>query len=132
MKKIISTFLFFTTFGLCYSQTIHVTNSTGQILGFGVQTTKSTPNICPPDPFASSPTYYILPDVETEISLGPPSDPVIRPYRMGCFYYSGPGVVGTPSWQINTCWNPSCVMNAGSYIITITSCEDLDTYITIE
>ena len=131
MKKIISTFLFFTLYGLCYSQTIYVTNLTGQNLEFGVQTTKSTPNICPPDPFESLSSFYI-PAVggPTAISLG--SDPEIRPYRMGCFYYSGPGVVGTPSWQINTCWNPSCVMNAGSYIITITSCEDLDTYITIE
>lgn len=137
MKQFILTFLFCATLGWSFSQDcrVHVTNTTGQDLAFGVQSTTNTLNVCPTGPFTSvGPIFIPSGGGTTIILLGTvvPGDPPIRPYRLGCYYVSGPGMPGTTSWQISTCWSFVCpITNSGSYTITVTSCGDYDTFVTI-
>jgi hypothetical protein len=137
MKQFILTFLFCATLGLGFSQpcNVHVTNTTGQNLAFGVQSTTNTLNVCPTGSFTSVGPIFIPSGVgTTTVLLGSvtPGDPPIRPYRLGCYYVSGPGMPGTTSWQISTCWSFVCsITNSGSYTITVTSCSDYDTFVTI-
>lgn len=137
MKQFILTFLFCATLGWSFSQDcrVHVTNTTGQNLAFGVQSTTNTLNVCPTGPFTSvGPIFIPSGGGTTIVLLGTvtPGDPPIRPYRLGCYYVSGPGIPGTTSWQISTCWSFVCpITNSGSYTITVTSCGDYDTFVTI-
>jgi hypothetical protein len=142
MKQFILTFLCCATLGLSFSQlscNVHVTNTTGQNLAFGVQSTTNTLNVCPTGPFTSVGPIFIPIDAgvvgpATIVLLGTviaPAPP-IRAYRLGCYYISGPGIPGSSSWQISTCWSYVCpITNAGDYTITVTSCSDYDTFVTI-
>ena len=137
MKQFILTFLFCATLGWSFSQDcrVHVTNTTGQNLAFGVQSTTNTLNVCPTDSFTSVGPIFIPSGVGTTIVLlgsVTPGDPPIRPYRLGCYYVSGPGIPGSSSWQISTCWSFVCpITSTGDYTITVTSCGDYDTFVTI-
>ena len=61
MKQFILTFLFCATLGLGFSQpcNVHVTNTTGQDLAFGVQSTTNTLNVCPTGSFTSVGPIFI-------------------------------------------------------------------------
>lgn len=137
MRNALLTFLFAVgvmaySFGQYPNCTLYVTNTTGHDLGVGVQTTKNTFATCPSS-WASLSTFYVPAGaVNYPISLGVAISPAppIRPFRVGCFNMTNPSISG---WQINTCWNPSCVANdATYYTIDYTLCtDDYETYVTI-
>lgn len=138
MKKIIAFFAFIITSSIALAQypncTVYVTNTTSHDLAVGVQTTTNTPNVCATGPFSTGPFMVPAGAVNMPISLGvaPLPAPAIRPFRVGCFWVAGmTPPPGTPSWQVNTCWNPSCVASDGSYNITYVNCGDYETYVTI-
>ncbi|MBL4649234.1 MAG: hypothetical protein JKY03_05835 [Aureispira sp.] len=133
MKKIIflCSFLFISSLSFAQDCTLVVTNMTGVEIEAGAQTTTATPNVCPPSISGSASVPSILDGTTTMILLGTvlPGDPPIRPFRIGASCVAG-GICAV-NWQINTCWNPTCVTNFGPFTITVTYCGDYETHVTI-
>lgn len=105
-----------------------VTNTTAYNIVAGAQTTTSTPNECPAI-ISSEASDLVLAGTTSEILLGsvPYGVAPIRPFRIGAGLDGG----GMESWQINTCWNPTCVYSSGPFTITITYCSDYEVHVTI-
>jgi hypothetical protein len=114
---------------LSFGQDVTFKNNTAFILTVGVQYTCESPNICPPS-IAGSMSAVLAPGADTTLTLPAPYSGCTgpnRPYIMGAAILSG----GSESWQVNHCWNPSCVTNAGPFTITNT-CSDTNTVVTID
>ncbi len=133
MKNALLTFLLAVgvmtySFGQYPNCTLYITNATSDDLGVSSSTTMGSPNVCP-SLFSSVPTYFVASGNTITIPLGV-APPIIRSYQVGCFNFTYPT---ESEWQVNTCWNPSCVDEDPNtfYDIVFTSCGDYETYITI-
>ncbi|MFT5645856.1 MAG: hypothetical protein ACI976_000532 [Aureispira sp.] len=116
---------------LSFGQDVTFINNTTFPLTVGVQYTCESPNVCPPSLAGSiSSVYALLPGDDITLPLPAPAYGCAgpnRPYIIGASIFGG----GSESWQINHCWNPTCITNDGPFTITNT-CSDSDTVVTID
>lgn len=105
-----------------------INNTTGSSLMIAVRRTTASPNICPPP---VSDTSFVIPPGISNITIGVVDlllDPPVRPYIVGAALWPS---MASASWQVNTCWNPSCISSAGPLNIIFTFCGDHETHVTI-
>ena len=108
--KTLFTFLVLAFIASTVSGQVFVTNSTGEILMIGFQTTDSSPNLCPGSPTSVGP--FCVPVDAVSWPLAIPG----YIYATGCYTVAvcaGAPTPGSTTYEVNEAWNPACYSTFG-------------------
>ncbi len=126
----VCSFLLMATLAMAQDCFLKVINNTTHYINAGAETTTAGYGSCATVTGSATHGAPIAPGESVLIYLGTavfPAPP-IRPYRIGADDWAG----GMASWQINTCWNPTCINSFGPFtIMLIAPCNDYVTEVSI-
>lgn len=104
-----------------------ISNTTSSSLEIGIRRTTEPLSTCPT---SVDDMTLIIPPGMTEVVIGTVhiTAAPIRPFIVGAALWPS---LASPTWQVNQCWNPSCLDADGPLNINFTYCSPYETHVTI-